>query len=102
HHAVPPRSGNARFGAGSRASHSSGTARSVAGTKRRANRAGRDRAADRSRAMSRLPRTILASLAALMIVAVPLIAPAAQDKAPLYYQEPDGKPDYSPVPKKTA
>ena len=31
-------------------------------------------------------------------------APAApvQPRAPLYYQDPDGKPDYSPTPKKTA
>jgi Cu(I)/Ag(I) efflux system membrane fusion protein len=28
-------------------------------------------------------------------------APAQEIKAPLYYQDPDGKPDYSPVPKKT-
>src|SRR3954468_20173725 len=31
-----------------------------------------------------------------------LTVPAAQEtRAPLYYQDPDGKPDYSPVPKKT-
>jgi Cu(I)/Ag(I) efflux system membrane fusion protein len=29
-------------------------------------------------------------------------AAAEEAKAPLYYQDPDGKPDYSPVPKKTA
>jgi Cu(I)/Ag(I) efflux system membrane fusion protein len=33
-----------------------------------------------------------------------LVPPAAaqEAKTPLYYQDPDGKPDYSPVPKKTA
>ena len=46
--------------------------------------------------------TVLAALFALIIMAAPLIAPAAaEDKTPLYYQDPDGKPDYSPVPKKT-
>ena len=29
-------------------------------------------------------------------------APDASAGAPLYYQDPDGKPDYSPTPKKTA
>ena len=33
--------------------------------------------------------------------AVPVAAPAAPHM-PLYYQDPDGKPDYSPTPKKTA
>ncbi len=33
-----------------------------------------------------------------------IVAPAAAQEAgaPLYYEDPDGKPDYSPVPKKTA
>jgi Cu(I)/Ag(I) efflux system membrane fusion protein len=29
-------------------------------------------------------------------------APASAPRTPLYYQDPDGKPDYSPIPKKTA
>lgn len=29
-------------------------------------------------------------------------APAPQPRTPIYYQDPDGKPDYSPTPKKTA
>jgi Cu(I)/Ag(I) efflux system membrane fusion protein len=33
--------------------------------------------------------------------AVTVAATTAPAKAPLYYQDPDGKPDYSPVPKKT-
>jgi Cu(I)/Ag(I) efflux system membrane fusion protein len=44
--------------------------------------------------------TILAALCAALMLAVP-ITPSAQDKAPLYYQHPDGKPDYSPAPKNT-
>src|SRR5436305_14996332 len=40
-------------------------------------------------------------MTALLILAPPEIAAAAQDKTPLYYRDPDGKPDYSPVPKKT-
>ena len=45
---------------------------------------------------------VLAALFALIIMAAPPVAPAAaEDKTPLYYQDPDGKPDYSPVPKKT-
>jgi Cu(I)/Ag(I) efflux system membrane fusion protein len=56
--------------------------------------------------MSRLlfARAVLAGFLATAILASPdLIAPAAaQQKTPLYYQDPDGKPDYSPVPKKTA
>jgi membrane fusion protein, copper/silver efflux system len=56
--------------------------------------------------MSRLllARMAIAALLATVVLASPgLIAPAAaQEKTPLYYQDPDGKPDYSPVPKKTA
>jgi membrane fusion protein, copper/silver efflux system len=55
--------------------------------------------------MSRLSlaRAALAALLATAILASPnLIAPAsAQGRTPLYYQDPDGKPDYSPAPKKT-
>ena len=40
-----------------------------------------------------------ASLGARLLV---LPAAAQEAKTPLYYQDPDGKPDYSPVPKKTA
>src|SRR5436190_15320669 len=40
-------------------------------------------------------------MSALFILGSPETAAAAQDKIPLYYQDPDGKPDYSPVPKKT-
>src|SRR3954452_24561486 len=51
----------------------------------------------------RRTRAVLSALSALIILASPLITPAtAQDKTPLYYQDPDGKPDYSPTPKKTA
>jgi membrane fusion protein, copper/silver efflux system len=35
-------------------------------------------------------------------VAVVTTATAAEPGAPIYYQDPDGKPDYSPTPKKTA
>src|SRR3954453_16125905 len=50
----------------------------------------------------RRTRAVLSALSALIILASPLITPAtAQDKTPLYYQDPDGKPDYSPAPKKT-
>ena len=56
--------------------------------------------------MSRLllARAALAALFATVILVSPdLIVPViAQGKTPLYYQDPDGKPDYSPVPKKTA
>ncbi|MBI1331208.1 MAG: efflux RND transporter periplasmic adaptor subunit [Alphaproteobacteria bacterium] len=34
--------------------------------------------------------------------AAPMAASPAPDRKPLYYQDPAGKPDYSPVPKKTA
>ena len=53
-------------------------------------------------------RAVLIVVTALMLAAPPCrlgpVAPAAaqESKAPLYYQDPDGKPDYSPVPKKTA
>jgi Cu(I)/Ag(I) efflux system membrane fusion protein len=51
-------------------------------------------------------RAALIVATALMLAAPPcgLVTPAAaqESKAPLYYQDPDGKPDYSPVPKKTA
>src|SRR5580700_6497560 len=50
-----------------------------------------------------LTRMALATLLAAGIPAPAMIAPAAAQaaKTPLYYQDPDGKPDYSPVPKKT-
>jgi len=38
----------------------------------------------------------------LLALLVALAPASAQDtNTPLYYQHPDGKPDYSPVPKKT-
>jgi membrane fusion protein, copper/silver efflux system len=40
------------------------------------------------------------ALAASLFAHVP-VALAQNTKTPLYYQDPDGKPDYSPVPKKT-
>jgi membrane fusion protein, copper/silver efflux system len=55
-----------------------------------------------------MSRPALMVVTALMLAAalcgVGLVPPAAaqESKAPLYYQDPDGKPDYSPVPKKTA
>jgi membrane fusion protein, copper/silver efflux system len=56
--------------------------------------------------MSRLSlaRAALATLLAIVVVAAPdlVTLAVAQEKTPLYYQDPDGKPDYSPVPKKTA
>src|SRR3954447_606700 len=53
--------------------------------------------------MSRLRiRVILTAFAVMLTMASPFVAPAiAEEKTPLYYQDPDGKPDYSPVPKKT-
>src|SRR3954452_3029100 len=51
----------------------------------------------------RRTRAVLSALSALIILASPLITPAtAEEKTPLYYQDPDGKPDYSPAPKKTS
>ncbi len=35
-------------------------------------------------------------------IAIVTTATAAEPDAPIYYQDPDGKPDYSPTPKKTA
>src|SRR3954470_12350453 len=54
--------------------------------------------------MSRLrTRMVLAALSVMLTMASPFMAPAiAEEKTPLYYQDPDGKPDYSPVPKKTS
>src|SRR5437763_4114115 len=50
--------------------------------------------------------TIAALAMALLVASGPdiLLSPAAAEdaKTPLYYQDPDGKPDYSPTPKKTA
>ena len=46
----------------------------------------------------------LIALGLALGVAWPALAPAMaaeETKPPLYYQDPDGKPDYSPVPKKT-
>ena len=52
--------------------------------------------------MSRYSLTRVA-LALLLSAALGVAQTVAQDaKTPLYYQDPDGKPDYSPVPKKTA
>src|SRR5215510_10040179 len=34
--------------------------------------------------------------------AAPVVAQPAAPRTPLYYQDPDGKPKYSPAPKKTA
>jgi len=49
---------------------------------------------------------IAASLAAAALLARPAFAldapAAATERAPLYYQDPSGKPDYSPTPKKDA
>lgn len=49
------------------------------------------------------PPAFTRSVFALLLSVALTIAPAsAQDaKSPLYYQDPDGKPDYSPAPKKT-
>ena len=35
-------------------------------------------------------------------IAIVSLAAAAEHDAPIYYQDPDGKPDYSPTPKRTA
>jgi Cu(I)/Ag(I) efflux system membrane fusion protein len=57
--------------------------------------------------MRRIAGAAIAALA-VAVLASPgqdiLLLPAAAEeaKAPPYYQDPDGKPDYSPVPKKTA
>src|SRR5215469_11167741 len=40
------------------------------------------------------------ALSAAALVVLPVSAEEA--RSPLYYQDPDGKPDYSPMPKKTA
>ena len=42
------------------------------------------------------------SLPAGKPVATPIAAPVPAARTPLYYQDPDGKADYSPTPKKTA
>jgi Cu(I)/Ag(I) efflux system membrane fusion protein len=54
--------------------------------------------------------TILALIAAVLLGGYALdhhqteidIAAAAAERTPLYYQDPSGKPDYSPTPKKDA
>src|SRR5262245_29733161 len=46
------------------------------------------------------PPIMATVIAAILICAVALDLAAAADRTPLYYQDPGGKPDYSPVPKK--
>ncbi|HEX3522114.1 MAG TPA: efflux RND transporter periplasmic adaptor subunit [Stellaceae bacterium] len=49
-----------------------------------------------------MTRALKAVLAVLLLVAALAILAAAADRQPLYYQDPSGKPDYSPTPKKDA
>jgi membrane fusion protein, copper/silver efflux system len=49
-----------------------------------------------------MTRALKAVLAVLLLVAALAIPAADADRQPLYYQDPSGKPDYSPTPKKDA
>src|SRR5438552_1240065 len=46
--------------------------------------------------------TAIAVVIAVAVILARPIDPAAAERTPLYYQDPSGKPDYSPVPKKDA
>ena len=47
-------------------------------------------------------RTSLVVIAVLIVLGFGGATQAAEDRTPLYYQDPSGKPDYSPTPKKDA